>query len=691
MLMDTLLARPNIIAVGCAAAIFSSALLLFAIEPISGKYLLPYFGGSSSVWATSLVFFTGVLFLGYLYVYLLCMLPRVYQFAIHACLIAVSACIVIISVRAGGISSLSLNSMVGSEYAPYLNVLRALAVTVGMPFFLLSTTGPLFQYWFGLSAHREPYRLYALSNAGSLLALVAYPTLIEPFSAVHVQENWWNVSFLFCALIFCVVMAILFRSEEAKEVRPPNAHILPIHTMLLCVGFAALPAFMLVATTTQITQAVAPVPLLWVVPLILYLLTFVFAFSGRGGGILTRGLLLASVIVASVLILQPLNILLVGISYLTLLFLCGLVCHSEIWRRRPPTAALPLYYLLLSFGGMLGTFCASIIAPLVFHHLWEFPLGIAACALVALVLVPGRFFPPAWSAQQFPAAKIIFSLLVIAAFFDAIQTHDAHLIVAVRDFYGTAQVSIVDDFTVMELAGILHGSEYNEPEKHLLPTAYFTPGSGVGRSIAYEEGAQPHLRVGVLGLGVGTLASYCRPGDSYVFYELDPKIVSLAENYFGYLQHCKGAQVRVGDGRLLLQDEQNDTDLGRYDVLAIDAFTGDTVPVHLLTREALALYAAHLHSPESIIAFDVSNRYLDLAPVVLRLAQDGGFSAIIVDQGSEKDPGSLDSEWILLAKDPKVFDSKIFADPSSAPLPAPGPLWTDDYTSLFPLLKLPAF
>ena len=689
--MNSVRPKPNIIADGCAAAIFSSALLLFAIEPISGKYLLPYFGGSSSVWETSLVFFTGTLFLGYLYVYLLCMLPRARQFAVHACVVAACAAVVLVSLRTGSAPGFFPGWAGGNGIAPYLGVLRALAATVGMPYFLLATTGPLFQYWFGLSTQKEPYRFYALSNAGSLLALVAYPTLIERFSSVHMQEYVWSVLFIFCAALFGAIMAALFRALRAEAAELPVTNALPAQRMLQCIGFAALPAFMLVATTTQITQAVAPVPLLWIVPLIVYLLTFILAFSGRGGGAFMRGLLFASAIAAFIVMQGVPNILLQGGLYLVLLFFCGLACHSELWRLRPPTRSLPLFYVLISFGGMVGTFCASILAPLVFHDLWEFPLGVCVCAITALILLPERFFPPAFDARQKPATKIVIGLMVIAAFFTAIRSGDAHVIAASRDFYGTAKILLVDDFTVLELGGILHGSEYTEPEKHFLPTAYFTPGSGVGRSIAYEEIEEKDLRVGVLGLGVGTLAAYCRPGDAYVFYEIDPKIVALAQNYFGYLRHCAGAQVRVGDGRLLLQNEQKEGDLGQYDILAIDAFSGDTVPVHLLTREAFALYAAHLHSPQSIIAVDISNRYLDLAPVVLRLAREMGFSAIITDQGSEKDPGALPSEWILLAKDPAVFNSKIFADASSAPLPAPGPLWTDDYTSLFPLLKLSHF
>jgi hypothetical protein len=667
-----------------ATTIFLSALLLFSVEPIAGKYVLPWFGGSSSVWATSLLFFTGMLFFGYLYVFILTRASLNRQVTIHAAVIVLIAAYTVVSLVRSHAPYPPLDWTVGNAASPYFNVLRALFAAIGGPFFLLSTTGPLLQYWYGTSANREPYKLYAFSNAGSLLALIGYMTLIEPGSTLHVQENVWLVLF-FLAVLLTLFVAFFFRGNPKTEPRESDATMPGTRTLLSWLALAALPTFMLVATTTDITQKIAPVPLLWVIPLSIYLFTLILAFAGFGQSRYVPLIFFAAATWAYLLTPGSSDTVLYTIAaYLLLLFFCGLCCHARLYALRPQTGRLPLFYLFLSLGGMLGTLGASILAPLIFKDFWEFPLGIALSGCVAFYLLSDVFFPRILDEGKIKLTKLLFVFVAAALFTNVVLADGAYpFALNFRNFYGVAQVGFGDGFVALSNGTTLHGLQYTDPAKQYEPTTYYTSDSGVGRAVTYEEAIQKGspLRVGVVGLGAGVLAAYCRPGDAYVFYEIDPKIVSIARTYFSFLSHCAGSEVRLGDARQVLQEEALAGKPGKYDILAVDAFNDDTIPVHLLTLQAFELYEEHLRSPQSVIAIDVSNRYLDLAPVVFRIAAESGFSATEVY--------AQDSVWVVLSKDPAIFRSSEFKDANTS-LPKPSStIWTDDYTSIFSVLNLP--
>ncbi len=680
-----------------AIAIGLSALLLFAIEPMTVKHLLPWFGGSSEVWATSLVFFTAMLFVGYSYVYFLSRRPLRTQPIIHFYMIAIAVCATFFSLYQWHSIYPPLDWTIGNTTAPAINVLKALLFAIGAPFFFLSTTGPLLQYWYGISTRKEPYILYALSNAGSLAALLGYVFIAEPYSTLTAQAGLWAVLFLACVAINIVIAVRFYRDagrhtaksllivhEEAKAARD-----ISWYTILAWIGYGALPAFMLVATTVEITQAVAPVPLLWIVPLMIYLVTFIIAFAGRGRSAFVPLFLLGTAWIAyHYMIASSFNIKEATIAYLLLLFFCGLFCAAQLYRLRPSTSGLPLFYVLLAFGGMVGTLCASIVAPLVFTDFWEFPLGIALSAGVAAYLLDESFFPRIIETREILIAKMLAIMAITLLFFGIIFADDTTSIHS-RNFYGNVRVQFGDGWTSLMHGTTLHGLQISDREHKYLPTTYYAPKSGIGRAITFVREARKgkDVRVGIIGLGTGTMAAYCRPGDSFVFYDIDPQVVALARNYFSYLAHCAGSSVRLGDGRILLEQERRAGALGEYDALVVDAFSDDTIPVHLLTVQAVALYAEHLRSPDSVIVIHVSNRYLDLAPVVLRLAAQSGMSAtVVIDDGSSTTAGSP-SKWVVLSRGTGVFRSEAFADAGGSIIQASASVWTDDYTSLVPVFR----
>lgn len=666
-----------------------SALLLFALEPMVGKSLLPWFGGSSAVWATSLLFFTSALFAGYLYVFLLIRFAKERSALVHVGVVALCAVALIVSLLIWGSMYPPLD-WVTEKGQPALNLLLVLSLSIGAPFFLLATTGPLLQYWYSATTREEPYHLYAISNAGSLIALLGYPFLIEPSYSLRLQENSWLLLFFLYALC-CVSISIMFRRSGARAPEQAAASgRLPWTTYAIWTGLSALPAFMLVATTTEITQVVAPVPLLWVIPLSLYLLTLIVAFAGRGGSIFVPLVLLVTASLAfnytpaSWVDASP-RIL----SYLALLFFAGLACHAKLYELRPAPARLPLYYLFVSFGGMIGTLFASMLAPLVFDDLWEFPLGLALCAAVGIALISERFFPRLLNLRYVFFVKAILIAGTAFLFTNMIFADDAVPSIHERNFYGTARVEFRPEITSLMHGTTLHGIQPVKSDYRYLPTSYYVPSSGIGRALIYEQGRRKgkDFKIAVIGLGTGSIASYCREGDEFVFYEIDPAIVDIARTHFTYLGHCKGSSIRLGDARIVMEKEGRDGDRGGYDIIAMDAFSDDTVPVHLITLQAIEMYNAHLRDRQGIIAVHISNRYLDLWPVIARIARQLNLTATVITDSPTDELGSA-TRWVLLSRDPEVFQAIEFANIAPWPAPQDAPLWTDDYSSALSALSL---
>ena len=670
------------------AAVFLGAFLLFAIQPMTGKLLLPFFGGSSSVWATSLVFFTGMLFFGYLYVYVLTKFRRRVQIIFHLFLVAIALLLALVPLS----TMLDTESLINASLRemPALGVLFALFLLIGVPFFVLSATAPLIQYWYGTATGNEPYVLYALSNAASLLALLSYPFLIEPYTSLPGQRSLWL--FLFVAYVLvCVVSAVrYFRTSEVAADVHRKSHV-SVGKAAFWLLLPALPSFMLVSVTTQITQTIAPVPLLWVLPLALYLLTFIIAFRGWGQSIFTPLLFFAAACTAWWFTPASYDdIVLAVASYVTLLFFTGLACHVILYQSRPGAANLPFFYLLVSLGGALGALAASMLAPLVFSDYWEFPIAIAAAAAFATWILPLAFFPRVLSARYVRLTKVFFIGFVISPLTLTMFLDQDPSSISSRNFYGNAEVRFGSDVVSLYHGTTLHGNQFTDPADARLPTTYYTPGSGIGRAILYAESANEvgPIRLGMIGLGSGTVAAYCREGDTYVFYEIDARMEHIARSYFSYVPRCDGAEVRIGDGRILLEEERQRGMFGAYDVLAVDAFSDDTIPVHLLTLQAIELYVSHLRRDDSILAVHISNRYLDLSPIVFRLAAEVGLNAMIVSDSGDTGAGGNASSWVVLAKDAEVFGSTAFANTDSWVPTASEHIWTDDYSSLLPVIDV---
>jgi len=672
-----------------AVAIFLSAFLLFQIQPIAAKHLLPYFGGASGVWASSLLFFTTLLFVGYAYVYFLTRLPQRKQVLIHRVIIALSAVVVPGALISWKTIYPPLEWATVSSFPPYLLTLLALLASVGVPYFLLSTSGPLIQFWYGISHAKEPYKLYALSNAGSLLALMSYPFLVEPFVRLKSQEFVWGIAFLAFAALFFVVSARFARaslSHDVSEMSPVG-----FVRILAWVGLAAFPSLLLVATTTQITQVIAPVPLLWIVPLSLYLLTFIVAFTGFRLKFVLPVLSIASAGTAYYFLDYTFEYMPFKIAaYLAFLFFVGLHCHSELYRLRPSTQQSAFFYVFVSLGGMLGALIASIGAPLLLNDYWEFPLAIAIAAIFGVYALADslvRTRVPAVLAYTL-AYGGLFAIGLTASYY--VRDIDTDYVVKSRNFYGTAYVDETVEKRSLYNGTTLHGMQSREAGKEGEPTTYYVAMSGVGRSIAYAHSKHKKgIRVGTIGLGAGVIAGHCKDGDTFTFYDIDARIEQIARTYFSFLERCDGSEVRIGDGRVLLDRELRESGSNQYDVIVLDAFADDSIPMHLLTIESIRTYVAHLRDKDAILAIHISNRYLDLLPVVMRAAQEDGLSLLAVNYAGDDDPLSSSSSWVLLSPGQNTFAAPSFTDAASALSDTKVDLWTDDHTDILSILDLP--
>ncbi len=665
-----------------ALTIFLSAFLLFEVQPLVGKLVLPWFGGSAGVWTTCLLLFQLLLLGGYLYAHTLVRhCTHRQQVGIHGSLLLLAlACL-----------PLRLHPAfrpTGPDL-PIPRLLGLLAATVGPPYFLLATTGPLVQAWV---ARRGvvPYRLFALSNLASMVALLSYPVAVEPFVALRAQTWIWSSGFAaFAGLVF--LLALRNARAWLPEPAPESATPAPgAGRRLLWIVLAALPSVLLMAVTSHLSTNVAPIPFLWVVPLALYLLSFILCFDSDRW--YRRRIFLA---------LLPLA--LAGMALLLLpefrrlpprwqvpafslgLFVACMTGHGELARLRPHPRHLTGFYLRLSLGGALGGAFVALAAPFLFQSYLELPLGLAAFAglgLGAVLASRARTGRWTWRAAVFGYALLGGGLLGHALVTDLAEQR--HAVARGRNFYGTLRVFDNADRTWRSLAHgtILHGGQYLDPARARQPLTYYGADSGVGLAFASLP-ARPR-RVGVVGLGAGSLAVYGRAGDRLRFYEINPLVETFARRDFTFLRDCPGAvEVVPGDARLSLEREPPQG----YDLLAVDAFSSDAIPVHLLTREAFALYLRHL-APGGYLAVHISNHYLDLQPVVRAAALDLGLAARVVDTDGDEDRGVYGSTWIVLARSEAAFGTPPFtASEDVEPLDAKPLAWRDDFSNLFQVLK----
>lgn len=649
------------------SAISLSALLIFLIEPMAGKVLLPTYGGSASVWSACLLFFTAFLCLGYAYAYVLIQRGNVFQRRMHGVLLVAAAL---------WVCAFPIPVIPVSE--PIVSVLLVLSAWLGLPFIALAATGPLLQQWYA-SVFGEPYHLYSISNLASFAGLFAYPFLLEPAVPLSVDLTLWRVGVVCC---FALLALVAWLSSSAhlvvrERVRFPSQW--PVY-----VALAAVPSMLLVVVTTQVTQVIAPVPLLWVVPLALYLLSFVIAFVGRGDTLIVGSLVLLSAAASYALTPPPTGFVpLQALALMAVLFFGALRFHARLYALRPAAPQLGGFYLALALGGAIGTLIPAVLAPAFLNDYWEFPVAFAVAAAGTVYFIDAR-------APLSRALRIVLGATIITSF--CVFVGDNRLasvtegtISRSRDFYGVLTLSKTPEALALIHGRTLHGLQLSDPAQAQLPTTYYTPASGIGRAVAFLR--SEHLggmRVGVVGLGTGSIASYCTPDDTFSFYEIDPQMVRIAEDDFTYLAHCAGASVVVGDGRISLASSSS-----TFDLLAIDAFNNDSIPVHLLTREALSVYAKRLAGTRSVVAFHVSNRYLDLEPVVIRLAADSGFASMVIRDDGTSGTVGVPTIWVLLAQDASVFTSPAFRGTDSLPPPPAPRVWTDDYASVWTAVFVP--
>ncbi len=660
------------------ATIFLSAFLLFLVEPMIAKMILPWFGGSAAVWATCLVFFQAALLLGYCYADITgrYLSPK-QQSALHIVLLALSLLFLPLIPSASWVPS------PGAD--PVIRILGLLTATLGLPFVLLSATSPLMQIWFkGLQPEADPYHLFSLSNLASFLALLTYPLLVEPRLSNHSQAMLWSGVFAAFTLL-CATTAFFSR----RAVVQPRAYLprssAPLLRRLHWLALSACGSMLLLTVTNHLTQNVTPVPLLWILPLAIYLLSFTLVFSRRRfyQRWLFRGLLLISVGVMAYAVFDSRNIDGVQISlplFCIGLFICCMFCHGELNRLKPQAESLTVFYLLLSLGGVLGTVLIAVGAPLLFSGLYEFPLTLVFTGLLACA----TFWRDGWAWRAIWSTASI-ALLVVAVF--SIRSLQSDSVAMLRDFYGALRVTeekVPGKGPLRSLfhGTIRHGVQFRQLPWRKIPTTYYGFNSGVG--LALLHCCVGPRRVGVVGLGTGTLAAYGKPGDSFHFYDIDPDAVEVANTYFTYLRDSPAAkEITLGDARFSLESEPPQN----FDVLAVDAFSGDAIPVHLLTEEAIRLYLRHL-KPNGILAIHTSNTFLVLDGEVKSLADQIAYPAKRIENEDMDTVKVFASDWVLLSRNSGFMNSPLIRrkegsfDGQSHPRP-----WTDDHNNLFEILK----
>jgi spermidine synthase len=707
--------------------IFLSAFLLFQVQPLISRYILPWFGGSPGVWSVAILFFQAVLLAGYAYAHVsISRFRPLVQLLVHLILLAAALALLPI------IPPEAFKPAGGEE--PTLRILGLLAVTVGLPYFALAATGPLLQAWFARgNPGRSPYALYALSNVGSLLALLSYPFVIEPLWGRYEQAVHWSWMFgvFAAACAGSALFAYLARPQRRREPggvtdaepprEPPPAAPTRAATALW-IAFPAAGTLLLLSFTNQLCMDVASVPFLWVLPLSLYLLSFIVTFAGerwypRGLWAVLGVVALGATIYASARV-ADLSLPWAIVLYSLALFIFCVICHGETYRLRPPAPQLTRFYLCISLGGVLGGAFVALLSPLLFSSFLEFPLGLMAVGtLFALAVArdsrsPLYHWRPRWIWTLLLSAGL--ATTAIAGY--EMQRDMRDTIRATRNFYGVFRVeetSILPDGPPLRrlISGTTnHGQQFTAPSEQGIPTTYYGRHSGVGITIMALQ-YRPRMKVGVVGLGTGTLAAYARPNDVYRFYEINPGVERLAREYFFYLANCEAQldqgrlEVVIADARLALEREEDQ----RYDVLVLDAFSSDAIPVHLLTLEAFETYDRHL-KPNGVLCVHISNRHLDLLPVCVRAAEHLQMKFRTRHAGANDGTGATGAEWVLMTRD-RAFeqrfdqlaealeDSEARQDRLKHYYPHFGTdrgeprlredfrAWTDDYSNLFAVLR----
>lgn len=648
-----------------------------------------------------MVFFQIVLLLGYGYALFLNRLKMSTQLIIHCLIVIIATFSLTFSfpfplLPQGG-------EVAPSSLPPGIQLLKLLAISIGFPYFLLSTSSIVLQQWFyARFPTRSPYHLYALSNASSLLAVGTYPFLIEPTNTIPQQALLWLELFLLYGCSITILGLILFylKTPSSPKSTQSISPSLPYGRWLV---LSATGSLLLLAVTATLTQSIAPVPFLWLLPLLLYLFSFVLAFSERGKRFRFAYpvlFLLSTPLCLIVTTTISLPFVFTIIFFSVLLFSAFMLCHGMLYDYKPPPAYLDRFYFTSACGGAIGGTLVGIVAPLVFKDIWEFPLVLVVTACIAVFSLIkyapqplqnslSRVFSSPQEILLFSYSALAIATLAALWFF-ARPSQDSITLVSQRNFYGVISViahqSPSGQLRSFAHGKVIHGSQFQSPSLRRLATTYYAPESGIGQLLHLEQTQTRPQRIGVLGLGTGTLATYGRRGDQYHFYEINPQVVSLARQYFTYLSDSSGEiTITTADGRLGLANEEQHHELG-YNLLILDAFSDDAIPVHLLTKEAFALYLNRLQ-PHGIIAVNISNTYLDLTPVIHNLATYYQLHELyILSQASTA--GASTAYWALLAKDnPLLTHPSLQRIASPAGITSAIPLWTDTYSNVFQVMR----
>ena len=672
--------------------IFLSAFLLFQIQPMMARYILPWFGGGPAVWTTCLLFFQALLLAGYVYAHWLGSRPSArLQAWLHLGLLGASLAFLPIRPNALWKPAASAD--------PSGRILLLLAVTIGAPYFLLSATAPLLQRWLTVSEPgKQPWRLYALSNFGSFVALLSYPFAVEPFLRLNMQVWTWSALYVAFAILCgwtawrfwsTATVAPASHEDEADPARPTIVHV------LLWLGLAACGSTLLVATTNQISQEIAVNPFLWVAPLALYLLTFVLTFESDR---FYRPVMMA----VAAGIAAPIGCVVPSLSgalslrwqlilYLTAMLVACLLCHGELARSRPSARYLTTFYVAVAAGVALGGGFVALIAPRVFTEFLEYPIGLAAACLLGFAgwLRGGAL--ALWTRGNLAVRVPLMALLFggLTAIVAAATSGNQPSVASARNFYGILRVLQGNDgngaFLELRHGRTRHGSQYLDALKRDWPTTYYGPHSGVGMSLNAMD--QRHRRVAIVGLGAGTLAAWGRSGDTFRFYEINPDVDAIAHQWFTFLRDSRArTEIVLGDARVSLERELAQGNSADFDLIAVDAFTSDAIPFHLLTAECADLYRKRL-APGGLLLLHISNRILNLEPVARGLAEHLGWTETLFVSGDDRTTGESGSVWALLTHGTEFV--KGSGMPSvTAPATRRAPiLWTDDFVSLWHVLN----
>ena len=685
-------------------ATFLSAFLLFQVQPIIARYILPWYGGSPSLWTACMMFFQASLLLGYLYAHVLGQrVPEKHQPRVHLGLLAASLLLLPIGPPAEWTPSM--------DGSPGLDILLLLSMSVGVPFVLIAASGPLLQRWYaGVFPDRSPFRLYALSNLGSLVGLLAYPFIVEPRVSLSGQVVAWSGGYVALGGIF-VLCGLLFRRQgvgvlgvtrDAGEPRPAT-----VADRLLWVSLAACGSVVLLAITNQLCQDVAVFPFLWILPLSLYLVTFIIAFDRDAWYLrivwlpaLAVSLGLAVHLMYEEFTAETSTLLYQVFVYSFALFACCMVCHGELARSRSAARELTTFYLYVALGGALGGVFVNLVAPAAFDGYWELHVGFVATVLLVGVCVARD---AAWMEKiggrgLFAAVWALPVIALSALLVTQIQGGRENSIHVSRGFFGVLYVDEFDPGGPRHERHLYHGKIRHGLQRMIgpmerRPTAYYGVDSGAGVAIRQHpkrsgDTASP-LNIGVVGMGIGTLSTYGLPGDLLRYYEINPQVIDVAREHFTYLDNTRAdTEIVLGDARLALQTEYDESGSNGFDILVLDAFSGDSVPIHLLTEEAFRLYAAHMREG-GIIAAHITNMYVDLAPVLRDAADRLGATAVIIDDWGERGYEETNT-WILLTSNREFLGSRVVrmrAAQSEWPESAVESVhWTDDFSNLFELI-----